>query len=359
MEQDAFLVADEVERTFATVTFIAKVSVEESHSESALPGSSSITATVEDLVWGADGYWDMGSYVAYEGPTSGAEVTLVIDDDWGIEAGQEAMLAVTTIAPPIPSADGYVKLALNADGSARPGVQGRIAKGLNAYLAAGVEIGALSRSETVVRLVEDARDWIDRSNRNSAGQVPGGLLHAIAVRNEQANEVAQDDWAHQDPEYRQLPQSRDEIPGLENAVGREVVESEFLVVLDDVPQEEWPTFIGVRFPSVGVLGPFSVESDIAIADLLGVMPTSGAAQILAWYDEEPLPGEETKLMTLTIPPHWDPAAEVLMLTLSSNVAKGHGGLEGDLESAPTSDAEALITARVSAIDPGPRPEGDS
>lgn len=93
-------------------------------------------------------------------------------------------------------------------------------------------------------------------------------------------------WLAQGPQARQLPIAEDEIisPDQALAIDTETWAQWELYLLNPERISKTYRWVGIRIADVGVIGPFSTDSENAIA-ITGLGPTHGTAELLAWKSD--------------------------------------------------------------------------
>jgi hypothetical protein len=103
--------------------------------------------------------------------------------------------------------------------------------------------------------------------------------------NDEARQL--DEWLANKADARQLPTADDEVisPDQASAIGSDGWVQWELYVLDPETMRSAFQWVGVRIADAGVIGPFSTDSENAIA-ITGLGPLEGKAEFLAWQSAE-------------------------------------------------------------------------
>lgn len=127
----------------------------------------------------------------------------------------------------------------------------------------------------------------EASTPAAALQTPGPLgewRRARGCTNAQVAQTGSDDlaaWMATAPDSRQLPDVAEDLPeGAETALGMTLESRQVAINVDDEFRSEY-TWIGLRVPGIGIVGPYFVGGSGPIG-IAGLLPSTRAVEIVAW-----------------------------------------------------------------------------
>lgn len=288
---------------FAATLVLAEVRVEDTR-PSEHEGFHSVDATVLSVPWHARRTWVAGDRVELSPPRVGEALSLVALTADKITGGETLIVGIQTLTELEPGSDGFAPLVFSSEspsdlrsdwmGTRSALVQARA-------LRPGVGDLAIVRE-----LLEDGVRWIEEINLQqpalldtrtfeTADVAPTGLLGQVGVTaSERLGEDIASAWIEQPPDSRQLPRMRSQIPGLEQALGMELQETQLIVT--DAHKFRW---VAIHFDGIGSIGPSLVDPDTGLASLSGLLPADRDGRIVAWADSNPARGKEIVVAQLS------------------------------------------------------------
>lgn len=256
---------------------------------------SRLDAVVEEILWAADGHWNVRQWESFDPVGVATEFSLPnMFADADIPTGEALVLGTTAPREGVERV-GYGQVWLAADTAGR---LWPLADNHSRVVEMAADATALLGGdghgiEALTQLLVEAHAVLDQLNRGRDPE-PGELTKQVMTPE---CEPEPEGFADLDPGTRQLPMVLDEVPDLEQVLGRPIVSGEVDMVLPP-GSADMPAYLGVRFVGSGVLGPVRIHADRAYGTLMGVFPTTGEVEL--FETAEPL-GPETVHGRWTLP----------------------------------------------------------
>lgn len=143
------------------------------------------------------------------------------------------------------------------------------------------------------------------------------------ANSDQVTAESLDRWINTPPEERQLFVTPDEvIPGSDAQLELDGwVEREMVITNSDTVSEKF-SWLGVRFPGVGVLGPFSSTAEEGFVTLYGFAPLNHSAELVGWVGSS-FPDLTQAVVISPVPePLWGPS-NVIWIEILGNELTGY------------------------------------
>ncbi len=256
---------------------------------------------VTEIVWTAGEAWTLGEKLPVVEPHVGDRLTVVTESNWRVEPGIEAIVFVRVV--PSTSVDlNWAAFALTPDWLPVDGTDDRFTLSIEA--AAQSPSSASVRRTAVLSLVAEGVAFIDARNGPAVAVVNEGSALAAAraavgfPRYDDSADTALADWLATPAEARALSDQLVDIPaGADQALETEWVWHEAMLVrMGSLASYKW---VAMRFPGIGVLGPFRAPSGEPAVLIFGFGPSGGVVEIVGWLDEPPDPQSAVVIASTT------------------------------------------------------------
>lgn len=312
--------------SLATVTVVTTGRILEVHEASVEYDGVEIVSFIPDSVlMQKEVDWNIGALTPIAPLDTGQTVLIGVDSSWSPTPGR----ATLAIAQPfvgqealIEGTAGYAEVML-IDDLVPAEVTDAPAAVMELIEAALVIADGGSPTDVLLHLVDNAAEFVHRLNTAlpDTGPIePAGLLGSAidAVLFAADGEDPEPDTSSVNPNREvQLPITVDELQGGHD-LPVALVDGEVLVenLADGV------TFVALRFPGVGVAGPFAVDGGEAV--ITAALPAAASGvHLMMWNNQDqPLEGNVDTEVEVTMTGAWVPAARVFISNPHSATPSG-------------------------------------